>query len=225
MAREPENFDDDQALLLMYLAGELPPAELEAVALRLKSDAALRAKLAELRAAQAVYLQTLQALDAAEAPPIPDEVSRRQAARLVRQWTTRRLMQPRAAARPRAAALPWWSYPVAAAAAILIAVILYGVRHNTARQSQLVELEKPSSLYDKAVASTPDDSPAAAIAELTDSQQAELLDAFGRGGDSSQSGGSLDEADRSINSLRAADDLDSEFSGLTGDADNREQTR
>lgn len=114
----------NEATLLMYLADELPAKDRAEVDQRLQVDGALRAQLEQLR-------QTLEQVDAVMAAddgrqmPDVDRAIRRTLAEM-HQW------QVEAAARPAFGTpqgsrlpLPWWSYPLAAAASIVVAAAVF----------------------------------------------------------------------------------------------------
>src|SRR4051794_28774743 len=112
--------ENNEAILLMYLAGELPEQDRAEVEQTLANDPALRGLLAELTALQADVDGTLAGCDGAAAALLP----RREAA--VRR-VSRALVAAQAKPEPRSTAIDeptsprfrvaWWAYPIAAAAA------------------------------------------------------------------------------------------------------------
>jgi anti-sigma factor RsiW len=124
-----DNLKDDSSLLLLYVTGEMSASDRQIMEKRLASDAGLRTLLACVQADHETYLQTLAALDAATVPPVPDEAAIQRAGRTVRQWATRRIANPPVTARGDLY-LHRWIYPVAVAASLLIAVIVWSVEHN-----------------------------------------------------------------------------------------------
>src|SRR5688572_1061228 len=111
-----------ESLLLMYLADELPAVDRAEVEQRLARDANLRAELEGLRDVQAHVNDAIAALDAAQPLPGSEAAGARQVARAIRQWRTDHAARPaRDAIPPRTLRFPYWSYPLAAAAAVTIA--------------------------------------------------------------------------------------------------------
>jgi hypothetical protein len=121
-----QQLESDQAVLLMYLADELPAEDRAEVARRLAADAGLRAELERLRSAYESFAAAVQRDDRSGRLPVPESVAVRRVGREMRQWHARRLA---AAARPAALApmlrYPWWAYPVAAAASIVLAFLVW----------------------------------------------------------------------------------------------------
>ena len=125
MAKLLQQLHSDQAVLLMYLADELPAEERAEVARRLAADADLRAELERLRTAYESFAAAVERADRSARLPVPDSVAVRRVTRELHQWHARRLA---AAARPGPAPAlryPWWVYPVAAAASIVIAFLVW----------------------------------------------------------------------------------------------------
>ena len=121
-----EQLENNEAILLMYLAGELPEADRLEVEQMLASDAGMRATLAELKSLQDGVGGVLARADAAQI------LSRREAA--VRQ-VSRALSQGvqnkslgviNYAPGPRRRwPIAWMAYPIAAAAMLVIGMMLY----------------------------------------------------------------------------------------------------
>jgi hypothetical protein len=117
--------ENNEAILLMYLAGELPEEDRAEVEQTLANDAALRGMLAELTALQAGVDATFATCDAGSSL-----LSRREAA--VRRLS-RALVAAQARPEPRNPAIheptgprfrvAWWAYPIAAAAAIVVGMV------------------------------------------------------------------------------------------------------
>lgn len=128
MAGMLHNLENNEAILLMYLAGELPAEDRAEVEHMLARDAGMRRELEALRAANEATTAGLGRLDDAE-PAGADESSIR---RVMREMRRRQLeLQARPAVVADEApqrALPGWVYPIgAAAAAIFILLGLWGV--------------------------------------------------------------------------------------------------
>jgi hypothetical protein len=120
----PADPDDD---LLLYAAGEMPPADQAALEHRLAADTDLQTRLTAVRAAFETTDAAFAAADAA-APAGPDvgRVAARASA-AVRQWQAARTREATGAAAPRrpARSRVAWAAPTAAAAGI--ALLLGGV--------------------------------------------------------------------------------------------------
>ncbi len=119
-----QQLENNEAIALMHLADELSPDDRAEVDALLGVDANLRAELANLREAHVVIDAALADADAAEAFANPEPAVRR-VSRMIRA----RLALPAtdAPAAPPMARLPypWWAYPMAAAAAILLAFLVW----------------------------------------------------------------------------------------------------
>jgi anti-sigma factor RsiW len=154
-----QQLENNEAILLMYLAGELPDADRAEVEQTLAADPALRAELAELAAANDGVTALLAQLDATRAPARVDA-----AARFVGQAVT-----AAAARRPalrlagatdddapiarRRLRMAWWAYPVAAAAIVIIGIMIYPgskPRGTTPTNPQIVmapEVDPPVRIF------------------------------------------------------------------------------
>lgn len=120
--------EGDEAILLMYLAGELSADDRAEVDRRLAADAGLRAGLDRLREAHGWMTETLRQADAATKPAIPEAVAVRRVGQAVRQWHAARLARPAAAPAGGGSSATFrrrWLYPVAAAATVALAFLGY----------------------------------------------------------------------------------------------------
>jgi len=118
--------ENNEAILLMYLAGELPEEDRVEVEQMLASDPALRAELAELAALQAELTGVLGRADGGGA-----DLPRREAVvRQVSRAMTAARLQPLAPKTAPAQAprfrlhIAWWAYPIVAAALLVIGIML-----------------------------------------------------------------------------------------------------
>jgi len=118
--------ENNEAILLMYLAGELPEEDRIEVEQMLAGDPALRAELAELAA-----LQDRVSGMMARADINSTDVSRREAVvrRVSRALTAARLEPLRTESAPadtarRRLRIAWWAYPIGIAAALLVGIML-----------------------------------------------------------------------------------------------------
>jgi hypothetical protein len=128
------NLRPEQAHLLLYLSGELPPRDASALERRLAAEPALRDELDALRQVHVELNRAFAAADAAE--PIDARVrsAERLAARVVAQWQVDRATARRtaAAAAPRRAArnVPVWLYPLSAAALVMVGLGVWSLSVN-----------------------------------------------------------------------------------------------
>ena len=117
--------ENNEAVLMLYLAGELPQEDCIEVQRMLERDSALRAQcIAMDRLVNRAALSF--GMDAALAPAAPAERARERLSPIFRQWTAQRLSQP--APVPQAISAgrtPWFLYPLGAAAIILVAVAIF----------------------------------------------------------------------------------------------------
>lgn len=117
--------ENNEAVLMLYLAGELPQEDCIEVQRMLERDSALRAQcIAMDRLVNRAALSF--GMDAALAPAAPADRARQRLSPIFRQWTAQRLSQP-APAPPviSASRTPWFLYPLGAAAIILVAVAIF----------------------------------------------------------------------------------------------------
>jgi len=222
MASEIEKLKDDQALLLMYLADELPGAEREKLNRRLGSEPALLSQLSHLRSAHETFVTAMGFLDRSTAAPVPTDAAVARASRLVRQWTTQRLARPAAPMRAKSTGMAWWYYSLAAAAAVIIAVTVSVLHHDRVTVAQK-SLDSQSAtapvVADNDQRNAPPENVAApassadvstldaAIAALPADQQDQLLNSLA-------DGTTADDSDGAVASAPSSDDADSIFLGL-----------
>ncbi|MGD0461311.1 MAG: hypothetical protein ABSB74_02365 [Tepidisphaeraceae bacterium] len=121
-----QNLENNEAILLMYMADELPQADRLEVEQMLASDAGLRRELEILRQTQQLAYDSLQTLDSVTRPAAPPIVALGQVSRLIHQWAERR-RQPAAAAAAIHRPWPWRRISVAAAAALLVGYYIWAV--------------------------------------------------------------------------------------------------
>lgn len=125
MASHLQQLENNQAILLMYLADELEAEDREEVEQLLTSDAGLRAELEQLRQSQQEVLSALDELDQGDASIWRQEAAVRQIGRLIRQWQVQNRPPVVVKTQRKSLAYPWWSYPTAAAAAVLLAFLAW----------------------------------------------------------------------------------------------------
>jgi hypothetical protein len=120
-----QQLENNEAILLMYLAEELPAEDRAEVDQMLAADAGLRNTLERLREAQDGLAAALPALDRIGRLPVPESVAVRRVVRSMEQWQARRLANPPAAVVGPTLRYPWWAYPMAAAASVVIAFLVW----------------------------------------------------------------------------------------------------
>jgi anti-sigma-K factor RskA len=122
--------ENNEAILLMYLAGELSGEDRAEVEQLLADDGSLRALLTELTDLQSDVTGVLAKSDGQLILPRRDAAVRR---------VSRAMATAQAGARVPAATtelgrptlrIPWWAYPIAAAAALVVAVVMLTDRPN-----------------------------------------------------------------------------------------------
>jgi hypothetical protein len=69
-------------------------------------------------------------LDRLQRPPVGDGVATRRAMRAMQQWQTSRMSRLRSPAVVKSLPLPWWMYPAAAAAALIIGFLVWSSRQE-----------------------------------------------------------------------------------------------
>src|SRR4051794_18541836 len=95
--------DNNETILLMYLAGGLPPQDRADVEQMLADDPGMRAELERLRETVAQVETAMAELDRSERLPMSADVAARRVGRMVSQWNADRLAAEAAAAAARAA--------------------------------------------------------------------------------------------------------------------------
>jgi len=235
MPGETENFDQAPALLLMYLADELSPKDRAELEIRLRADAGLSAELERLRTAQEFFDGAMKAMDFGQTASASDAAAAERADRAIRVWAAARNSRPRQT-KPKERFLPWWSYPLASAAAVLVAVVYWGIhnwdKQNIAQNDQTMS-QSQSDGDDVSPDQLPSDNqspapqPQSALSDLTDEQQQTLLGAFTSSDPESATDdgrSDLDEADRTIAALKTNDNVDNLLLDNPGKDDQRQET-
>ena len=128
MGNEPEQLDREASLML-YASGEMSPEQRVAFEAQLASDAALAADLQRAHEAMGAAEQSIRALDERQRPPVSASVAVRRAERAMQQWAVDRLRAPAGPAK-LGRRMPWWSYPVAAAAIVIISFLVWSGRQE-----------------------------------------------------------------------------------------------
>lgn len=120
--------ENNEAVLMLYLAGELPPQDRVDVEQMLADDPGMRTELERMRETVALVETAMVELDRAERLPMSADVAARRVGRMAAQWNADRLAAEAAAAAAQAARphrVSKWAYPAAAVAAC--ALISWGI--------------------------------------------------------------------------------------------------
>jgi anti-sigma factor RsiW len=125
MASLIHELENNEALLLMYSTGELPPEDSVEVEQMLAADAGLRAELAEIQSAHDGAMNVLARLDGDRTAVPAENHAIRQAMRAMKQWQVDRLARQPILVPPTRRNIPVWLYPLASAAALLIGTIAW----------------------------------------------------------------------------------------------------
>jgi len=125
MASLIHEIENNEALLLMFLSGELPPEDRAEVEQMLAGDAGLRAELARIESAYEFAISSLAELDADRAAVPGENHAIRQAKRAMKQWQIDRLNRTPASVPAARRRIPTWAYPAAVAAMLLIGTLTY----------------------------------------------------------------------------------------------------
>ena len=152
--------DGHDAVLLMYLADELPADERARVEQMLGGDEAMRARLDVLRAAHDTVNDAIRRYDASHLLTGSEAAAVRHVGRMVRNWHAGRAARPARGTLepPRTLRFPYWSYPLAAAAAVTLAFVTW-----------YVTLPEPGRLAAEPTANAVNDVPDLPTTDPTDS--------------------------------------------------------
>jgi len=124
-----QQLENNESVLLMYVADELPAEDRAEVEQMLSTDAGLRRELAKLQGLTDTFTVSMAGLDGMEIPASVQAGAARKVSRLMARQATRAALQPAAEERPadgRRLRIGGWAYPVAVAAVILLAVGWWG---------------------------------------------------------------------------------------------------
>jgi hypothetical protein len=119
-----DQLQDDQAILAMYLADELPPGDRRIIDQRLASSAELRAMLQEMSQLQEFCQNSIRMLDERESADHVESAAMRRASRMLQQWSLRR-RRPVEATQQIARPIPWLRYGLSAAAMVGLAYLVW----------------------------------------------------------------------------------------------------
>lgn len=139
-----EKLDNNEQILLMYLADELDAQARLEVEQLLAVDANLRGELQELEECQRILAEGMARLDEAESLGSTESAAVRRASREIR----RRLARPEVVAEAAPAFEPhrrplWWAYPAGAAAIVVLAAAIWMPSHHQRMSRQIVHNFEP----------------------------------------------------------------------------------
>jgi len=142
-----QNLENNEAILLMYMADELPPADKLEVEQMLASDAALRGELEILRQTHQLAYDSLETLDSVTRPAAPAIVALGQVTRLIHQWAEGR-RQPVVTVAVIHRPLPWLRISMSVAATLMIGYYIWAVYQPTPmhRAPPLITMDEPNPL-------------------------------------------------------------------------------
>ena len=128
MPTESEQLDRD-ALLMLYAVDELSPAQAAELEAKLSADPSLAQQLQQVRDLLSQADETVRAIDEVQRLPVSDAVAVRSAARAMQQWSVDRLRN-RVEPEKKVTGIPWWIYPSAAAAVLIIGFLIWSGRQE-----------------------------------------------------------------------------------------------
>jgi anti-sigma factor RsiW len=120
-----EQVDRDESYLLLYLADELPAGEQALLEQRLRTDDALSAKLEVMRSLRDEMERAVGQVDQATPLAAKQDAVVRGTRRMLDQWHADRLAKAARTPVQKGLRYPWWAYPVATAAAIILAFVVW----------------------------------------------------------------------------------------------------
>jgi hypothetical protein len=145
--------ENNEAVLLMYLAGELPAEDRAEVEQLLSVDAGLRRELDSLRTAETFMTLAMSTADGFAMPAVTEAARQSAAVRRVSRAMVRSRLErehesvlPEVQTPTRTFRLPGWTYPFAAAAAIVFAWVGYWGFSNTGSGPQKMYVDDVPSL-------------------------------------------------------------------------------
>lgn len=140
-----QKFGSREAVLVIYLAGELSPIDRAEVEQMLVSDAGLRVELERLREANNMFASAMSALDRSSRLALPESVGVERVSRVLQDRSARRLARPAVSVAVPTLPFPWWAYPLAAAASVVIAFLVWW-GNSERRDDRIAIWQSPPSL-------------------------------------------------------------------------------
>lgn len=131
-----DQLDSDEAVLLMYLADELPPGDRARVEKRLAEQQSFRSLLNELATAQQIMQRMFEETDARQTLAGNVAASQRKLTRMIRQWAADQALHREKTQQRAGRRLRFWPLAAAAAVVALISgVIWWGLEPEEVRVS------------------------------------------------------------------------------------------
>ena len=139
-----ESLENNEQILLMYVAGELPAVDHQEVDQMLAGDVGLRRELERVREMYGAMANGLAALDRAE-KLTPETMAVHRIGRAMRQQLRLRAAEAARKVRPGSTRLilPWWAYPSVAAAVLFIAFLTWVITFNFGSHHRSTLAEAP----------------------------------------------------------------------------------
>jgi anti-sigma factor RsiW len=141
-----DNLDRESAIML-YVADELEPAERETFQRRLAAEPQLAAEVEQVRAAQGLIATELQHADARTRLPASEGVVVRRVSRAIASRLAARVPGPMQLSK-RPFAMPWWSYPAAVAASLIIGFLVWSSRQEVPPMAPSEEAKREFSMME-----------------------------------------------------------------------------
>jgi anti-sigma factor RsiW len=135
-----QQLENNESVLLMYLADELPAEDRAEIEQLLSVDAGLRRELSKLQGLHDSFTISMSALDGMEIAASMRAGAARKVSRLMARQATREAVQPVSEdrrAEGRRLRIGGWAYPVAVAAVILLAVGWWGRQPGSAFRGEI----------------------------------------------------------------------------------------
>ena len=121
--------DASAATMMLYAAGELEPAARAAFEQRMAAEPQLAADVQQLAAALDANAADLARADASARVPVNEGVAVRRVSRAIDGWLLARTAAPPAPVK-KGLPLPWWAYPTAAAASLIVGFLVWSSRQE-----------------------------------------------------------------------------------------------
>jgi hypothetical protein len=140
-----EQLTDNDAMLLLYLADELPDGERKDIAQQLEANPGLAAQLAAMNSVHQHYCSSIALLDEVDRDRLTAERAISAAAASVQSWNfgPRKIATPVAPHRNRIWA---WAAPISLAASVLVAALIW-IEHRPANSAENeVAIHGPATL-------------------------------------------------------------------------------
>ncbi len=121
---------NNESILLLYIAGELPAEDRADVEAMLANDPRVRAEYDALRAAYESAGEAIADADRSERLVLSESTAVRRVGNAAKAWHVRRLASPPEVVDTRRIRFPRWVYPTAACAAVIVASVSWWVQQD-----------------------------------------------------------------------------------------------